>query len=287
MSKRTIYRTTNQGGVQLGASVERWHLEADYIDLSPHHRPMGTLLHIDTDETPIIEDTRRMALVIVDMQNDFCSDGGWADQAGFDTSRCREAIPGIERSIAWARQHNLWVIWVGWANREDLRNLGAPTLYQYKKSVGMKGIGESLGDYAALISDTWGSDIVDSLKSLREPSDVVVDKVRTSSFYGTHLNQILRAQGFSTLLFTGVNTDQCVTTTMEEACFRDYNVVLIEDATATSSPDFCKQAVLHNTRLCWGFVTDTQRLQQARATRRTEQSPETGIATPADDVTTD
>lgn len=280
MPHRKIYQSTPTGGVQLGASTERWHLENGYVDLSPHHRPVGKLLKIHTDEVPIIEDTRRMALVIVDMQNDFCSDGGWADKAGFDTERCRSAIPGIKRAIEWARKHELWVIWIGWANREDLRNLGAPTLYQYKKSLKMKGIGEPLGDYRALLSDTWGTEVVNDLQPLQQQDDVVVDKVRTSGFYGTHLDQILRTQGFTTLLFAGVNTDQCVTTTMEDACFRDYNVLLIEDATATSSPDFCKQAVLHNTRMCWGFVTNTESLKQAGQTERGNTSSASGVDKP-------
>lgn len=280
MPHRKIYQQTAQGGVQLGASTERWHMEDGYIDLSPHHRPVGKLLKIHTDEVPIIEDTRRMALVIIDMQNDFCSEGGWADQAGFDTARCRSAIPGIKRAVEWARENNLWVIWIGWANREDLRNLGAPTLYQYKKSLNMKGIGEPLGEYKALLTDTWGTQVVKELEALQQADDVVVDKVRTSGFYGTHLDQILRTQGFTTLLFAGVNTDQCVTTTMQDACFRDYNVVLIEDATATSSPDFCKQAVLHNTRMCWGFVSDTQSLQKAKRTERSTESSAAGVDTP-------
>lgn len=286
MSHRKIYQSTAEGGVQLGASTERWHLETDFIDLSPHHRPIGKLLKIHTDETPIIEDTRRMALVIIDMQNDFCSEGGWADLAGFDTARCRRAIPGVGRAVQWARDHGLWVIWIGWANREDLRNLGAPTLYQFKKSLGMQGIGEPLKrgahGHKAMISGTWGTQIVDDLRGLQDDEDVVVDKVRTSGFFGTHLDQILRTQGFTTLLFAGVNTDQCVSTTMEGACFRDYNVVLIEDATATSSPDYCKQAVLHNTRLCWGFVTSTESLASARTTHRRQTSVDSGVDTPDD-----
>lgn len=264
MSQSKLYRRTEQGGFQLGTNTECWHVEADYIDLSPSHRPTGTLLRIDSDDMPIIEDTRRMALIIVDMQNDFCSEGGWAEQAGFDTAQGRQVM----RAIAWARQHNLWVIWLVWASRPDLHNLSAPTLYQYKKSIKMKGIGESLGDYPALLAGTWGTEVVEPLKRLQNESDVIVEKVRDNGFYGTHLDQILRAQGLSTLFFTGINTDQCVATTMEEAHFHDYNVVLIEDATGTSNPDFCKETVLLNTRQCWGFTTDTKRLQKSKPTQR-------------------
>ncbi|RUO26583.1 isochorismatase [Aliidiomarina minuta] len=268
MSKPEMYRRTKQGGFQLGADSECWHVEADYIDLSPNHRPRGTLLRIDSDEMPIVEDTARMALIIVDMQNDFCSKGGWADQAGFDTAKGRQVIPGIERTIAWARQHSLPVIWVVWASRHDLQALSAPTLYQYKKTIEMTGIGESLGDYKALSSGTWGTQVVEPLKRLQDENDLVVEKNRDNAFYGTQLDQILRTQGLNTLLFTGVNTDQCVATTMEDASFRDYNVLLIEDATGTSNPDFCKEAVLINTWQCWGFTTETKRLQESKPTQR-------------------
>jgi nicotinamidase-related amidase len=228
-------------------------------------------LRIDTDEAPIIEDTQRMALVVVDMQNDFCSEGGWADKAGFDVTRGGKAIPGIERTIAWAREYAIRVIWIGWANRQDLRNLGSSTLHQYKKTADMTGIGESVGDYCALLAGTWGTEFIDKLEKLRKEDDIVVDKFRDNGFYGTQLDQILRAQGLSTLFFTGINTDQCVATTMEEASIRDYNVVLLEDATATSNPDFCKEAILLNTRQCWGFVSDTERLQHAVPTQRAQR----------------
>ena len=84
-----------------------------------------------------------------------------------------------------------------------------------------------------------------------------IHKVRMSGFHGTHLDQVLRTQGINTLFFTGVNTDQCVTTTMEAAYFNDYNAVLLTDGTATSSPPFCQDAVEHNAEQCWGFTMST------------------------------
>lgn len=83
--------------------------------------------------------------------------------------------------------------------------------------------------------------------------DIHVEKVRMSGFYGTHLEQVLRTQGIQTLFLAGVNIDQCVATTMEDAYFRDYNPILLRDAAATSSPDFCKEATVFNVELCWGF----------------------------------
>jgi ureidoacrylate peracid hydrolase len=85
-----------------------------------------------------------------------------------------------------------------------------------------------------------------------------------SGFYGTHLDQVMRTQGIETLFLTGVNIDQCVTTTMEDAYFHDHNAVLVEDACATSSPDYCKDAVLFNAKHCWGFVTTSDAMAAAR-----------------------
>jgi ureidoacrylate peracid hydrolase len=148
------------------------------------------------------------------------------------------------------------VIWVYWHNRPDLRNLGAPTLYSFKHDPHQKGIGEELENGAVLTRGAWGAEIVEELKPLMHDEDVHIEKVRMSGFYGTHLDQVLRTQGINTLFFTGVNIDQCVSTTMEDAYFRDYNAVLIEDACATSSPAYCYQAVVFNAKNCWGFTVD-------------------------------
>ena len=280
MSGSFVYRRTSRGGYQLGGGDDCWHVEADYVALSPNYRPRGTLLRIECDDMPIVEDTQRMALVIVDMQNDFCSKGGWADKAGFDTTKSHQVIPGIERAVAWARRCQVQVVWVVWASSAGVENLSAPTLYQYKKSVGMKDIGESLGDHPALVSGTWGTELIAPIKRLQQAGDMWAEKNRDNAFYGTQLDQKLRDNGLSTLLFAGVNTDQCVATTMEDANFRDYNVLLIEDATGTSNPDLCKEAVLLNTRQCWGFTTDTQRLQAAKPAKPNEPANPTNPLTP-------
>jgi ureidoacrylate peracid hydrolase len=254
---REIYRKTEDGAIQLAASADRWYLTDDYIHLSPHHTE-GTLLRFDAQLKPIIDNPDRGALVVIDMQNDFCSPGGWTDSSGLDFEACREAIPGIQRAIEAARSRKMWVIWVYWHNRDDLRNLGAPTLYSFKHTPDQKGIGEDLEKGRVLIKDEWGAQMVDELLPYMEPDDIHIEKVRMSGFYGTHLDQVLRTQGINTLFFAGVNIDQCVTTTMEDAYFRDYNSILLTDATATSSPDYCKEAVLFNTRNCWGFTMTTQ-----------------------------
>jgi hypothetical protein len=68
--------------------------------------------------------------------------------------------------------------------------------------------------------------MVDELQPYMDPDDIHVHKVRMSGFYGTHLERVMRTQGIETLFFTGVNTDQCVATTMDDAYVRDHNAVL-------------------------------------------------------------
>lgn len=254
---RRIYTETEKGEITLAANADRWHLADDYVHLAPHHYA-GDLVKFDAQLKPIIDSPSLGALVVIDMQNDFCAEGGWTHRSGLDYTACREAIPGVQRAIEAARKHGMWVIWVYWHNREDLRNLGAPTLYSFKKSLDQKGIGEELDHGRVLIEDEWGADTIDELKDYQEKDDIFIEKVRMSGFYGTHLDGVLRTQGIETLYFTGVNIDQCVATTMEGAYFRDYNAVLLTDATATSSPDYCRKSVIFNTQNCWGFTMTTE-----------------------------
>jgi nicotinamidase-related amidase len=255
---REIYSRTPDGGTQLAASTDRWHLYDDHVHLAPHRRGDPRLRRFDAELMPFVDSLDRGALVVIDMQNDFCSPGGWTEASGLDFQKCREAIPGVRRAVEAAHAHGMWVVWVYWSNRPDLRNLGAPTLYAFKHKPDQKGIGEPMGRGRVLIENTWNSEMVDELKPLMRDEDVRIEKVRMNGFVGTHLDQVLRTQGIGTLYFAGVNIDQCVATTMEEACFRDYNCVLLEDACATSSPDYCRKAVVFNAKQCWGFSTTTK-----------------------------
>lgn len=260
---REIYAPTPDGGVQFAASADRWHLYEDHVHLAPHHTE-GGLLRFEAKLMPFVDNPDRQALLIIDMQNDFCSPGGWTDASGLDYQRCRQAIPGVIRALEIARGREMWVIWVYWHNRPDLRNLGAPTLYSFKHSLEQRGIGQELERGPVLTAGSWGAQMADELVPLMREDDIHVEKVRMNGFFGTHLDQVLRTQGIETLFFTGVNIDQCVTSTMEEAYFRDYNAVLLEDATATSSPDYCYDAVVFNARHCWGFTMTTGQLAEAQ-----------------------
>ena len=88
--------------------------------------------------------------------------------------------------------------------------------------------------------------------------DYQITKHRFSAFWDCETDAVLRNLGITTLLIGGVNMDQCVMTTLEDASFLGYDTILIEDATATTSPEYCVQAVLYNVKLLFGFVTGSQ-----------------------------
>ena len=95
------------------------------------------------------------------------------------------------------------------------------------------------------------------------PTDILVHKHRLSGFWDNELNSILRQRGITTLLFAGINTDRCVFSTLQDAHFIGYDCVLIEDACATVSPDFVRDAVLYLVRLLHGVVATSDAIFSA------------------------
>jgi nicotinamidase-related amidase len=107
-----------------------------------------------------------------------------------------------------------------------------------------------------LEKDSWGAALADGLTV--DAADIWVDKYRMSGFWDTPLDSVLRNLRVDTLLFTGVNSDQCVYATLIDAACLGYGVVLLTDAAATTSPAFCHDATIHNVRQCFGFTTTTK-----------------------------
>ena len=205
----------------------------------------------------LVVDAERSALVVVDMQNDFCHPDGWVASLGVDNIALRAIYAPINAATAAARGASLPVVWVNWGVRPDRLNLSPGTQHPFNPNGAGPGLGGDVhgrgGDYRLLVRDEWGAAIVDEL--VQDPSDIHVDKQRISGFWDTPLDAILRNLDVTTLLFAGVNADHCVLGTLMDANFKGYDTVLIEDAVATTSPDFCLQATLHNVRFCFGFTT--------------------------------
>ncbi len=199
-------------------------------------------------------DLKRTALIVIDMQNDFCTAGGWLHHIGVDVSPTRAPVAPLNRLMPELRASGSRVIWVNWGNRPDRLNLSPSVLHVYKPT----GVGVGLGDPApmtgapVLEKDSWGAAIIDELEPA--PEDIHVDKFRMSGFWDGPLDSILRNLGVSTLLFAGVNLDQCVMCTLQDGNCLGYDCILVEDCSATTSPQFCTDATLYNVKQCFGFV---------------------------------
>lgn len=248
------------GSVPLGASARnQWHVSADRVDLVRDHLPQQAIT-VNDGARRIRLEVGRTALIVVDMQNDFCHPQGWLGHIGVDVMPVRAPIAPLQRLLPALRQAQIPVIWLNWGNRVDKLNLSPALLHVYKPTGEGVGLGDPLPHSGApvLQRGSWAAAVVDELAP--EATDIQVDKYRMSGFKDTELDSILRNLNVTTLLFAGVNADQCVLCTLQDANFHGYDCLLLEDCIATTSPQYCLDATLYNVRQCFGFVTGSAQI---------------------------
>jgi nicotinamidase-related amidase len=238
----------------LGSSARnRWSVSetrANLVRQPAEPRPIS----VRADGKLITFDLANTAIIIVDMQNDFCHADGWLALQGVDIAPARAPIEPLRSLLPALRCQDVPVIWVNWGNRPDRLNLSPALLHVYKPSGTGIGLGDALPGSGAKVLErgSWSAAIVDDLAV--DPSDVQVAKYRMSGFQDTELDSILRNLSVKTLMFAGVNVDQCVLCTLQDANFHGYDCLLLEDCAATTSPDYCLAATLYNVRQCFGFI---------------------------------
>ncbi|MGD9738705.1 MAG: cysteine hydrolase family protein [Bauldia sp.] len=244
-------------GGPLGVSpATRWWATADEVDMA-QKAPDPMPLRLPTEPQRTVIDLTRTAMIVIDMQNDFCAPGGWVDHIGGNFAADRAPIGPLQQLLPALRAAKVPIVWVNWGVRPDLANLPPNQIHLYRPTGVGIGLGDPLPDNGAqvLTKDSWAAAVVDELKP--EPADIMVDKHRISGFWDTPLDSILRNLGIRTLLFAGVNTDQCVLHSLTDANFLGYGCIMVTDCCATSSPDFCTEATIWNVKKCFGFVTDS------------------------------
>ena len=284
---------------------------------APLVKPRFRLL---TTTMPITIAPDKTGLIIIDMQNFFLSSAMGAKRGqGHDAQDklLSHAIPAARQAniqvihVTWGISDQELAVLppvlfraFGYREAENTQNfnIGAHSspLGLDKEVKLTKGIGDDLGDVKLrdgstvpagrkLIRDQWNTGLHGPLQESFDKSqttalpDVRFHKSRLSGFWGGSSSclEYLKENGITTLLFSGVNTDQCVLASLQDACNMGYDTILLKDACGTDSPEYTIKMVEYNCRKSWGFVSDCQALVDgAKSLEYKFQDPPPGAFNP-------
>ncbi|KAJ6575085.1 Isochorismatase hydrolase [Mycena capillaripes] len=241
------------------------HIPAEASDAKVEPPPLtSALLDIPVDGDRTVRVKREStALVVIDMQNFFLHPELRVHTTGL------KCVDPLMKVVPVLRDAGLKILWVNWGLTDHELQTIPPSLVRGFMKNGRGGFGSELpGGFGRLLmrdaknSELYGPLQSEWLKGKDAGTDFWIHKNRMSGLWGyqSSLDLFLQENGVTTLLFAGVNADQCVSGTLVDAYFRGYDCLLVEDCTATTSPAGGLENVVENARNAYGFVTDSARL---------------------------
>jgi nicotinamidase-related amidase len=210
-------------------------------------------------------DPRHTALLVVDMQRDFCTPGGAFDRLGVDISMYPAMVPRLVHLVEVARAAAVRVIYILMTVLPG-RASESPAQIRFNLRLHL-----SNHEGEALRYTTDGSEGQQLIPELTaRDGDLIVKKYRSSGFWGTNLDMLLRSNGIKSVVVAGCTTEGCVESTARDAMFNDYYVVIPEDCVASDDPAQ-HDASLLLMRHRFDMTTSEQILGEWSAVSRTAQ----------------
>ncbi|TDF92515.1 cysteine hydrolase family protein [Paenibacillus piri] len=186
-------------------------------------------------------DPRESALIIVDVQNDFCHEEGACASMGRDVSGAQAIVPAIEALIGEARRQDIPVVFIQMTQSEHTVSEA------WAKRPRPSGHTDPL---AICRKGSWGAEFY---KLVPQPGDIIVEKHRYSAFIGTELDMILGNLNRKSLIITGVATNVCVESTARDGFMLDYHVTVVKDGSAGYSQEL-HESTFQNIEACFGLA---------------------------------
>jgi len=172
------------------------------------------------------------ALLVIDMQRDFCAPGGYAEQAGLDIERLRAPIEPIRQLLVAARRCGIVVVHTREGHRADLSDL--PETKRRRTEACGAPIGTPGPMGRLMVRGEYGNDLIDELQP--EAGEPVIDKPGYSAFAHTDLELLLRNRGIRQVILTGVTTEVCVSSTLRQAVDLGFSCLTVADACGSAYP---------------------------------------------------
>jgi biuret amidohydrolase len=191
---------------------------------------VNRIVQVNAAPMAFVCDLDTTALLIIDMQNDFCSKGGFLDARGVDISPCGRVIPPIHDVLTAARSISMTVIFTREGHRPDLSDC-LPKMRQRMEADPGIVFGSETPLGRAVIRGEKGYEIVEELCPL--PREIIVDKPGNSGFFASDLEFVLRNKRIESLIVAGLGTEVCLLSTVRDASERGLDCLVLEDCCAS------------------------------------------------------